>query len=298
MLKAYRSAVLTLIVLLLSSSVSLVIAAPYAGTYAMRSPVRTSAQTIFTTYFDITNPANMGFGNSIISVASMAGASSTSHSSESGWMYQSVIGAYYNGSTFLAPQAWTLAGQQFKSVEWVGEHDWSLFVGRTYINLTGGLTYKYYLYETDRDVELDAYVYRSFSETGDADDNYFLIGNRTYGGVDYKHFQCAVESPSTEVNGTDWKIQQTNIAYYYSGGWKYEPGYGVDGETSAISSEGGDDSEAQGVAGDIYRGLDEDISGNDYIRWINNQNTRMTLDTVVWSGSGTMPTPPVSTPFS
>jgi hypothetical protein len=273
---------------------------PYSGIYLDRTP-RSTSKFIFSTHFDITNPANME--TSLLSVMTSAGGSGSGSSGGNGWFYQNVIACRNNGDIGYAPQAWSYEnGNEFIDLlideDFDQNYEW--YFGRTELNVNDECTeFYWYAYETEYDIEHDIYTYDEYTgsdgTSAHPDDFNFVVGDRT-DTYHYRYMQVGVES-TEEINGTNWKLTQGHIGYYYSSNWIYDPARSTTGIASVTVCEDGDSGTAIMVGGEIYRGVDKDASGNDWVRWENNQATRISDNVSVWTGSGSVGQT-VSAPFS
>jgi len=158
------------------------------------------------------------------------------------------------------------------------------------------IDFYWYAYETGDDIVSESYYYDYYSGMAHEDDHNFVVGDRT-DTYHYRYTQVGVES-TTEINGTDWKILQEDIGYYYSGSWRYAAGRTTIGTQSIIVCDGGDPDTAIRVGdGAEYRGVTVYDHADALVHWQNNQNSRISDDTSVWTGSGIL-NPIVSAPYS
>lgn len=248
---------------------------PYVGGYFM-STVITANRVIFS--FTYSAPASsFPSGRWLGPVLSVAG--TASGTTPSGWIYQSGAALFKDNSVIWAPQAWYGGSQVFyKKFPNVGTGNSILFVTRIDIG-SGSVLYRLYVYRSWSDYDNDVPVIYQWSHS--TNDVAFLVGTQSYSGVPLKHFQFGVESDQP-ITGIDWRVTNTNMAYYDGSKWRYLPGYATIGSKSYIIRIG---NVIYAVGGIDYSGVNVDYSSTDTVWW-RYTGTTVEEGKLLWSGSG------------
>ncbi|MEM2286851.1 MAG: hypothetical protein QXS51_03585 [Thermoproteota archaeon] len=240
------------------------------------STVTTASRVIFS--FTYSAPASsFPSGRWLGPVLSVAGAASGT--TPSGLIYQSGAALLRDNSVTWAPQAWYGASRvQYKEFPNIGTGNSILFVTRMDIG-SGTVLYRLYVYRSWSDYDNDVPVIYQWSHS--TNDVAFLVGNRSYGGFNIKHFQFGVES-NQPINGIDWLVTNTNMAYYDGSKWRYLPGYATLGNVSHITWIG---NYIFGIGGTEYRGVNVGYNSTDTVWW-RYTGTTVKEGKLLWSGSG------------
>ncbi len=280
-IKSYIVVFIITLILSLSNTTIIDIYAqhPYVGGYFSGDTITTS-HVIMGTNFPIMFTNIIPENEWISLVLSVAGG----NPSVSGYVYQSGLFVFRNGSVICVPQIWY--GSTEKWYEYVNSGDYNYITWYLEIfGITDGVAeYAIYIYDTFSSYINNYPVVKIITAGIDTDDNVFIIGNQYKSSVKMKFLQFGVEA-SMQIGERDkWDIQNYEIGYFdlNTGQWTYLPGYSVQHDQSYITYIGNN---FYGIGGINYNNVDKYISSDDSVRW-RYTNTTINTDELLWKTSG------------